>query len=372
MPDAASPAISPTPQPVHRPMLLPALVHAWRSQDHLQLGIGTPSPVVLAGMDSRDARFVLDLDGRRTRSETLAHAAILGLTPSRAERLLELLDTAECLGDGAADARALTGLGDADRSRLAPDLAAQSLLPPARTLGLDGLGRRRSAHVEVRGAGRLGAAVVTLLAAAGVGTVGVVDDRAVRPGDVAPLGPDPDAVGRPRSDAAVTAARRTAPSLQRDTDRVPDVVVLAGQAVVDPATADALLAAGVPHLPVSMLETTATVGPMVVPGHGACLRCVDLHRCDRDPDWPLVAAQIDPLAGYADRDRGPCDVVLATAAAALAALSVLTLLGAGAAGAPQPETGVSYALRLPDGRPRRRTYPPHPRCGCSWGATMTE
>ena len=360
-------------------MLIPALTRVWRGPDRLQLGVGTRSPVVLAGVDPRDARFLLGLDGRCDRAATLAQAATLGLPAARAEELLILLDAGGCLADGATDARSLASLEPADRARLAPDVAALSLLPPARSGGLTSFDRRRTACVEVHGAGRVGAALTTLLAAAGVGTVRVVDDRAVRPEDLAPLGPEPGSVGRPRSDAAVDAARRTAPSLARDTARAPDMVVLTGTPVTEPATADSLLGQGIAHLPVTLLETTATVGPLVAPGRGPCLRCVDLHRCDRDPDWPLVAAQLSPARGGLRRGGGPgaareaCDVVLATCAAALAALMVLAWVdGCDPAeeGPDHPgrvEPGTAYVLRLPGGRPRARTYATHPRCGCSWG-----
>ena len=368
----------PAPQP-RRPLLSPALTRVWRGPDRLQLGVGTRDPVVLAGVDPRDARFVMDLDGRCDRTAALARATDLGLPTTRAVQLLALLDEAGCLADGATDARSLASLDPLDRDRLAPDVAALSLLPPAHSNGLTAFARRRAAYVEVRGAGRVGAAVTTLLAAAGVGTVTAVDDAAVRPQDLAPLGPHAGSVGRPRSDAAVDAARRTAPNLRRDTARSPDLVVLTAAPVVDPSTADTLLGLGIPHLPVTLLETTATVGPLVTSSGGPCLRCLDLHRCDRDPDWPVVAAQL--ITGGAGGRGGTggrtsteaCDVVLATCAASLAALMVLGWLGAWTA---EPdgleddvdvEPGTTYVLRLPGGRPRARTYGPHPRCGCTWG-----
>ncbi len=364
----------PSPLP-RRPMLAPALARVWRAPDRLQLGVGTRAPVVLAGLEATDARFLLGLDGRRDRAATLAHAATLGLPVSRAERVLELLDAAGCLADGSADARALAALETHDRDRLAPDVAALSLLPPTRSLGLPAFAARRTAHIEVRGAGRVGAAVTTLLAAAGVRTVSVTDDEAVRPADLAPLGPHRGSVGRPRSDAAVDAARFTVPSVRRDTDQPVDLVVLTGAPVVDPGTGDDLLSRRTPHLPVTLVGTTATVGPLVTPRAGPCLRCLDLHRCDRDPDWPVVAAQLQgPDRGSrAGRPAAEaCDVVLATCAASLAALLVLAWLGHRAlptrdSSDEEVPPGTAYVLRLPGGQPREIRYTAHPRCGCAWG-----
>ncbi len=365
--------------PVRRPLLIPSLMRVWRGTNRLQLGVATERPVVLAGLDPHDVQFLLDLDGRHDHAAALRQASVRGLTTSRAEQLLGLVDAAGCLADGASDARGVAALDPADRGRLAADLAALSLSGAGRSLGLPELARRRRGHVEVRGAGRVGAAVTTLLAAAGVGAVTVIDDGAVAPADVAPLGPAQDSIGRPRSDAAVEAARRTTPSLARDRAGRPDLVVLTDEPVINPADSDDLVAAGVAHLPITLVETTAVVGPLVRPGQGPCLRCVDLHRQDRDRDWPLVAAQLSrdrddpgPAAGVAKGAVDACDVVLATAAASLAALQVLAWLDAdgpteGGDGQEGWEPGTSYVLRLPGGRTRRRIYSEHPRCGCSWG-----
>ena len=40
---------------------------------------------------------------------------------------------------------------------------------------------------------------------------------------------------------------------------------------------------------------------MVIPGETSCLRCADLHRCDRDAAWPVLAAQLRQTVGTADR-----------------------------------------------------------------------
>jgi bacteriocin biosynthesis cyclodehydratase domain-containing protein len=120
-----------------------------------------------------------------------------------------------------------------------------------------------------------------------------------------------------------------------------------------------------------VLDATAWIGPLVLPGRTACLRCVDAHRRDRDPAWPAVAAQLaaPPPGG----SPGP-DGALAAAAAAHAALAALDHLDATALGELAELAGAALVLRLPGGLPRRLAWPPHGACGCHWdrgAATMS-
>jgi bacteriocin biosynthesis cyclodehydratase domain-containing protein len=246
--------------------------------------------------------------------------------------------------------------------RLGPDLASLSLLDDVAT-PLDALRRRRRASVLVHGAGRVGVGTATLLAAAGVGRVHVADRGPVRPGDVAPGGFAAADVDRSRSGAAAEALRRAAPEVQTGAvppGRRPDLVVLTGTDPVDAELRGVLHAGRVPHLVTGVRETTAVVGPLVMPGRTSCLRCADLHRTDRDPAWPVVAAQ---LTGARRRREEPCDVALASLAASIAALQALALLDGRSAVA----AGATLELALSDGRLRRRRWPPHHRCGCGAG-----
>jgi bacteriocin biosynthesis cyclodehydratase domain-containing protein len=253
--------------------------------------------------------------------------------------------------------RAFGAVGAA--GRLGPDLASLSLLPAPRS-PLEVMRGRRAATVVVHSAGRVGVSLATLLAAAGVGRVHVADRGPVRPGDVAPAGVPAADVDRSRTAAAVDALRRAAPEVQSGAPppgRRPDLVVLASVEPVDTTLRTALLGGRVPHLVAGVRETTALVGPLVLPGRTGCLRCGDLHRSDRDPAWPVVAAQ---LIGVRRRREEPCDVALATLAASLAALQCLAYLD----GSPAAATGASLELGLTDWRLRRRTWPAHPRCDC--------
>jgi hypothetical protein len=127
----------------------------------------------------------------------------------------------------------------------------------------------------------------------------------------------------------------------------------------------ALIRRGVPHLAAAASEAIGVVGPLVLPGRSACLRCLDLIRAERDPAWPLILAQ---LAGGAGADPPACDAVLAAMVAAQATAQALAFIDLDAP--PAAVTNGTLELVLPDWRWRRRTWRPHPCCGCQHRAAQ--
>jgi bacteriocin biosynthesis cyclodehydratase domain-containing protein len=136
-------------------------------------------------------------------------------------------------------------------------------------------------------------------------------------------------------------------------DAVPDVAVLAAHFVVDPAVHGHWLRRDVPHLPVVLSDTGALIGPMVEPGAGPCLLCLELHRRDADEAWPAVATQ---LLGRRSRAHRP---VLVAEAAAAAARMLLRRLAEG--------SGAADSVRIDgvDGERAIRSWERHPECGCA-------
>jgi hypothetical protein len=106
-------------------------------------------------------------------------------------------------------------------------------------------------------------------------------------------------------------------------------------------------------------EAIGIVGPLVVPGKTACLRCLDHIRASRDPAWPLILAQISGRRP----EPAACDAVLAAAVAAQTAAQALTAIDRG----PFASAAANGTLELvlPDWRWRRRTWPQHPACLCT-------
>ena len=70
------------------------------------------------------------------------------------------------------------------------------------------------------------------------------------------------------------------------------IQVLVASHAVHPAAYAASLGDDVVHIPVVFTTTGITIGPRVEPGATACLACVDADRRDRDPAWPMIAAQL--------------------------------------------------------------------------------
>jgi bacteriocin biosynthesis cyclodehydratase domain-containing protein len=311
-----------------RPMLKPALVRLWRDESTLQFGADPQRAVVVAGVSSA-VRAVLDLlDGTRELPDVVRAAAAAGIDETTARTLLDQLGAAGLLDDGSADTSVLRALEVGERDRLAPELGALSLLHRRPGAALTVLARRRAAHVAVTGPVPFGAEIERMLLAAGVGRV--------------TRNPDP-------------VRLLAEPQLRRP----PDLVVVTGNRLVDADAREAADRLRAPHLAVVVRDLTGIVGPLVRPGVTACLRCLDLHRADRDPAWPLMVLQL------ASTPAGPppvCPAALTAVVAGTAAGQALAHLD----GAEPAVVNGTLELAAPDWRIRRRSWPPHPDCSCGF------
>jgi bacteriocin biosynthesis cyclodehydratase domain-containing protein len=436
-----------------RPALKQGLLPVWRDRDTLQIGIDSRRAVALAGLGGTAWLLGL-LDGSRDRAQVIAAAADRGLPASLADHVLTLLAAAGVLDDyPAGTLRALT---QAERARLAPELADASLAHGDTDGGARILARRQASRIHVCGPGPITSAIAAILAQAGVSEAVCASNWPVPPpvtrpgrprparrpapaappvrpttpasrmmGDAAPgahesgrqnrngqpavsageagvsrasrpaararsvrvasaaLAPhppsgDPAKPGNPppvrraaspaspadQEERRVAAQARRAPVASRRARELlagreprPDLVVLVG--VPDPQVGERLVADGLPHLVASGQEAIGIVGPLVVPGRTACLRCLDLTRAELDPAWPLILAQ---LAGR-QAEPPACGAVLTASVAALAAAQALLFVDRpGRAG---PAWNGTLELEVPGWQWRRRTWLPHPDCNCA-------
>jgi hypothetical protein len=241
---------------------------------------------------------------------TLGHLIRGEAVPDDPETRAALDDLAPVLVDGGA--LVLPGVA-------AGDVAAAALHDPSGYLGR--LSARRRTRVRVIGS--LGADPRPLLASAGV----PVDDPASASGDVA------------------AAA----------------LVLSIGEA--DRAMLDPLLRDNLTHLVVQLVEGSVVLGPLVVPGRTACLRCIDAHTALDDPQWPTLVAR--HAGARSDRHDGvaePVDTALATLAVAWAVRDLVSHIDGD-----RPATWSTTVRLAPALASITETqWLRHPACGCVW------
>jgi hypothetical protein len=345
--------------------LRPGLLRIWRDESTLQLGVDAPYAVLITGVDAGRRGLLDALDGTRSRADLCGLAAANGLREADVDDLLAFLARHHLLASGATPTpprHVGVALPASERARLAPDLVTLDLVHCERADAR--LARRRAARVDVHGAGRVGAAVATLVAAAGVGWVTVHDDCALSESDVGPLSGSAADVGDRRDAAAVPRIQAITPSTRTTAavDDNPDVTVFAPDHGPDFALGERSVRLAGAHLVAYVRDTSGVVGPFVLPGRTPCLRCLDLHRADRDPGWPRVALQLArPGVSVA-----ACDIALATLVASATALDVLTFLDGG----DPASLGATIERCLRSGAERTRRWTMHPACGCSWGGAI--
>ncbi|MGW3117270.1 TOMM precursor leader peptide-binding protein [Streptomyces sp. NPDC001107] len=355
------------------PIVKPALRRGWRDLNTVQFGMAPAHALTLGPMDTATGSFLDLLNGTRGLPLLREEGRRMDLPDGHVDRLVERLARAGLLDDAKGGGPAVEALRRKKDvlARLRPDLASLSLTTTEPGDAISRLAARRSLRVQVRGAGRVGSVLASLLAGAGIGEVDVRDVGRVEAGDVAPGGLPAESIGDRRDEAARQAVRRSAPdrpARRGNTTPPPDaepgfsLVILAPRDDVAvhapaPSTAEPLIASGTPHLYAGVVEATGVVGPLVLPGETGCAGCLHEGRTDRDPAWPRLVAQ---WRSGAPRQARPCDLTLATAVAGLAAAHALAFLD----GRVPTSAGARWEVSLPALTWHARPVWAHPACPC--------
>jgi hypothetical protein len=287
-----------------RPILRPGLQVLRRDVRTLQLGLDWPGIATIS--DSPALRAVLDaIDGFRDPTAVVLAAADTGPAADECRAALDALFDAGAVIDQAATVR--TNLDEAAWAALwllaGPDRDARDVAEA-----------RATCAVHVRGTGRVCDAVRRLLA-----------DVPLR------VSEDPAAA---------------------------DVVLIATDHEPEREQADRAMSEGLPHLWVLVRELVGVLGPFVLPGKTACLRCVDATRTELDPAWPTLVESSTRRRGHVHA----CDPVLATLMATWAVHEVCVW-----ASGLRPQSW-DRTIEVPHGVGvvHRERYDPHPACGCGW------
>ncbi|MCW2791620.1 MAG: hypothetical protein JWO76_718 [Nocardioides sp.] len=284
----------PDPARLIRPALRPGLRVVRRDDRHLQVGIDPPHRLVVED----------DPDVRRVLGDLRTGAGPAPTTPAGHRALTRLLD-AGLLVEATELDEALAGADDR--------AGALAVFAQFGDRAADRVRARRDARVVLDAPADLAHPAARLLRAAGLSTAGVGEA-----GSVALLIADAEPA-RDRLDAAVRAGR--------------------------------------PHLLVTGSGQGVRVGPFVVPGLTACVRCVDAHLGEVDPRRATVLEQCTRGAG----DPEPRDPALMALAVAWAVRDVVSLVDGD-----RPATWSTTVELRPGLALDRHTWTRHPHCGCAW------
>ncbi len=161
-----------------------------------------------------------------------------------------------------------------------------------------------------------------------------------------------DLVDRCLTASGAVVHRAGAASGRRNASPASVFGVAIGAHVIDPRVHRHWLRRDIPHLAAVVGDASIRIGPLVEPGVGACLHCMDRHRNDADPAWTAMATQL-----LDRRVREPAAVVTLEAAA-LISRSVLGYLDGGLS---LPHTAI---IDSESGAVAVSLALPHPDCGC--------
>lgn len=164
----------------------------------------------------------------------------------------------------------------------------------------------------------------------------------------------------PDVQAGVTALLRAAGTVEHRRPGGTDVVLLVVEGEPPRDRLDGYVRDDVPHLLVRDHGHELVVGPFVVPGATACLRCVDCHHGDLDPRRALVVEQVatePPLTPAVP------DPSLRSVALSLAVRDVVSFVEGEVPGTWSSTIKVTRELDLLPTRWLR-----HSACGCAWDA----
>lgn len=145
------------------------------------------------------------------------------------------------------------------------------------------------------------------------------------------------------------------------------VVLVLSPGELDRGRIDPLVRSRTSHLVVRLVDGGAVLGPFVVPGTTACLRCIDAHRTVRDPDHVAVTTRYVRATARARPDGPDLEPTLTSLALLWAVRDIAAHLRG-----QQPSTW-SRTLHLgPEPASRTEsTWARHPQCGCSWPVELT-
>jgi hypothetical protein len=150
-----------------------------------------------------------------------------------------------------------------------------------------------------------------------------------------------------------------------------DLAIVASHFVLAPELHGTWLRRDIPHLSVVFSDTAVEVSPLVAPGAGPCLYCLERHRTAADAAWPAIASQLWGRRSRLETALVAGEVALLVARIALDSVRMRlgrqepqSALESHRGYAPEPAAITTHTLDPATGQWSRTTATPHPDCGC--------
>jgi hypothetical protein len=234
---------------------------------------------------------------------------------------------------------------------------------------LEVIQRRIGCEISIQGAGRLGMTVCLLMASAGFPNITVHDSAIVSESDLTPWGASRidigirrDVVAKNLIERMIRGAASHKNELRYKSNKRIEILLPDQRADfpwISATSADQFVATDTPHLFATTSTGTSFVSSVICPGKAPCLRCLHLHKCDQDSQWPLIDLQIS---------QNP---VIDSASISLILRTAMEVVGKVCSWVDQSHTPDPHLLRLGRDLASVEMYPTffHPSCGCRWDLT---
>lgn len=298
----------------------------------VQIGLDPARRIAICGVKPELITLMNALDGHQTWTQIQPTLRQQRIDPAQWHELLAQLWHLGVLDDASLDqvASSPTGKGEITPN-IRGEIQATNLLFPEPGIGAKIVNRRRQWHIALDGTGPTAQHVSALLHLSGF--------------------PAP----KQYSD---TIGRKTRLNFLIHLRHYP-----LDAPIPLPDAADKLLATGLPVLIAGVSQTSFMVGPLILSGQSACIRCLHHHWTGRDSAWPQVLAQaVTDLSTEAPPQTTPA--ALSALAAALITTEVLNY----SAGHLTLSLNGCLTAKLPFGLMQPLALPPHPYCDCGASA----
>lgn len=341
------------------PQLAPGVHFFERNESQIQIGINPSSAIIL---DKHiGAQIFKLLSGNNSVAQICRELNQTGFTESSGENFLIQLANLGLLTSGPTiqtydDKNPVSGLQRLNLNR--------------ETVGShQAMKQRIACEIAIHGAGRLGTTLGVLLVSSGYPNITVRDPQLVREDDLTVWGASRVDIGNRRDHTArnliermIRGASSHKNSLRFQAQRRIEILLPDQRANfpwIDATSADTFAAKDTSYLFAATSSSASLISSIITPGHQPCLRCLHLHRCDQDPDWPRIELQV---TSHNAVDTAPIALIVRTAL--LIQATINHWVDADSTTAAQNSAFSLMQLGLLPSQDE--TYPTyfHPTCGC--------